>query len=116
MLVKTVLPFRFSVALKCARSTYRCVLTSYNGPSVLACTQPVELFGRIGRRTRYHAFVALNCFSLSTSTMLCVPSVVIVSSLVTARADAFGCLCATTRFKTCAQCATFLSVSVDVNG
>src|SRR6476620_9722137 len=114
MLVKMTLPFFFSVARKCARSTYRWVLTENNAPSALAGTQPVELLGRIGRRIRYQDFAGVRVRSLSTSTMLCVPSVVIVSSFVTARPDAFGCLYTGTRFRTCAQRATFSSVSFDV--
>ena len=39
------------------RSTYTCVLTLTRSPSASLGTQPLELFGRIGRRTRYHVFV-----------------------------------------------------------
>src|SRR5215212_4390658 len=116
MVVKIVLPFFFSVARKCARSTYRCVLTLNNWPRALDWTQPVELFGRIGRRTRYQVFVFVTSVWARTRTMLCVPSVVIVSSFVTWCDDALGCEYTGTRFSTCAQCATLSVVSFVVSG
>ena len=60
-------------------------------PRSPALTQPVELFGRIGSRTRYQLWPGATSRRSSTSTMFCVWSVVQVVSRVTSRDPAFGC-------------------------
>ena len=88
----------------------------YKSPRYRAWTHPTELFGRIGRRTRYHVCPALTSVPFNTSTMFWVSSVVHVSSVVTARYAALGFARTTARLNTAAQCATFSSVSLYERG
>src|ERR1700730_6011958 len=106
------MPFRLSVAVKVARSTYRCVWTAYSVPRSLRGTQPVELFGRIGSRMWYQVWFEPVTTAPSTSTMFWVPSLVIVGSVVIAEAVELGCERAIAGVATTAQCAILSFVRV----
>src|SRR5688572_20492746 len=109
---KTVRPRRLSVARFLARSMYRWVVTRFSLPSEVLRTQPVVLFGRIGSRTRYHVSLELMSRPSSASTRFCVLSPVFVPSLVTTRAESFGCARTTARLNTYAQWPSFAVASV----
>ena len=84
---------------------------------VIGAIQPVQLFGRIGNRTRYQVCFALTSTWSRTSTRFCVSeSVVFVPSVVTARDETRGCARTTTLRSTGAHRAAFASVSLEVNG
>ena len=66
--------------------------TGVTVPSALFGTQPVELFGRIGRRTWYQTLLFETSSSSRISTTFCVPSLVTGSSVVTMYEPVFGSL------------------------